>query len=722
MKNVLLGIIIWTIVVVLLLGAWLLVPTAFWQYLFFLRVPIILGIFLVLLPAIAEFFLPAMLKNLFVLRGTWQLAFIILGASVAAMSVVLVADTIVNNAPARFKVPKLSEIPDLWQYTLAIGLALPITIAATHLSQEELEEKRWGGLLTGILSSVIFFLSFDWIRDWFTNNLSFNSWVIKVIFFLTKHSRQGYIYPKTGLAIDHINALAFLIVLLAVYVFVFIFFKPRPVSNQREASALFYVTLIISISTLLLGNLTFYFDYFRVSVLFFWLVTAGLMYWLFQVDHFFDLQPDTITDKANNLELQDFKLVIDKRLQHQQQLGQEKTLVVVCASGGGIQAAGWTTQVLTGLQGELGTSFTQAIGLISSVSGGSVGTLYYLDRFSDRGYPEDSELDNIFNSSTQDSLDATGWGLTYPDWWRVISLPLFPSIFTPKERDRGIALETDWQGEMKGWEQETLSSPAQKSLATWRKQVLMGTIPIPVFNSTLVEDGRRLLISPMTFGEVFEEKRVDFNSLYGDYDIHAVTAARLSATFPYISPICRATDRGDGNKKITANYPSYHLADGGYFDNSGFVTAVEWLNKWLNPEKDLKIQRVLLLQINPFPRPTATTLIKKDDGLLMTTLGPLLTLFKVRDPILNARNLTEIQIFQEKIKTKNKIDIRYCQIFFPSLNDAPEFYSEEGTYQPPLSWKLTKKEKNAIKKGWQAIVRKPIIQDLKKLWQEEWDM
>jgi hypothetical protein len=54
--------------------------------------------------------------------------------------------------------------------------------------------------------------------------------------------------------------------------------------------------------------------------------------------------------------------------------------VVVAASGGGITASLWTARVLTALQGEVGTDFTRSIRLISSVSGGSVGTMYFLDR------------------------------------------------------------------------------------------------------------------------------------------------------------------------------------------------------------------------------------------------------------------------------------------------------------------------------------------------------
>ena len=727
MKN---NILMWIALVIVALGIWLLIPATFWQYLFFLRVPILMGLLLLFLPVIAKFLLPAMLKNLFVLRGIWQIAFTILGATIAGMAVTFALFIILDNAPARFGLPSLPTISSLWYYVLAIALALPTTIAIIDLSQEELEKRkwkgvgaRWWGLLVGILFSTLFLFAFKGIRHFLTTKEFSGRLLVQVMSFLAKHSTAGYIDRTGNLANAHINAFAFFLTLLIGYSLIFKIYQPRFVRTQGEAAALLYLILLVAIATLFLGSITFYFDYFRVSILLFWLIVTVLMYWWFRVEHFFQLKEDDLKNKNTNSQLKDFKTVIDKRLEKlkiyletdcQKTLTeeQERTLVVVCASGGGIQAAGWTTQVLTGLQADnlLGKSFTQAIGLISSVSGGSVGSMYYLDRFNDRGYPPDDESDNIFNSATADSLDAVGWGLAYPDLWRVIALPILPSVLTPQISDRGIALQTNWQGEM-------AQPDKPKTLANWRTQILDGDLPIPVFNATLVEDGFRLLITPMTFGQSDEKKYFDFNSLYADYDTDLVTAARLSATFPYVSPICRS-DRD--------LQPNYHVADGGYFDNSGFVTAVEWLNEWLVP---LNIKRVLIVQINPFPISNPITQTRENQGLFMATLGPLLTLFKVRDPILNARNLTEVELlsqqkWQEVNQTcqEHEIDIQYFPIFFPSQEEAPKFYNKQGEYQPPLSWKLTEKEKQAIQDGWDAIKGKEQIQNLKTLWRDTWNM
>lgn len=96
--------VIWFVLVLVLLATWFLSPDAVWKYLFFLRLPIFMGLFLLLLPKLAKDWLPAMLQNLFVLRNKWQLAVIIMGAIGAGTSVITVASIILHNAPARFAV------------------------------------------------------------------------------------------------------------------------------------------------------------------------------------------------------------------------------------------------------------------------------------------------------------------------------------------------------------------------------------------------------------------------------------------------------------------------------------------------------------------------------------------------------------------------------------------------------------------------------------------
>lgn len=750
---------VWLAGVLIALAIWLKIPNFVWQYLFYLRVPLLLGVGLVALPFLANGWLRAMLRNLFVLRGRWQLAFVIISALMTSTAIVLVASVILSNAPARFGVPLWITLSEPWQYGLAIGLALPVCVTATVLSKEKIDERRWLGVATGVAVSAALLFLLNFIQKWLDASTALKPLLLKAIALITKQETAGYIDPQTGeLATGHLLGIAFLILWLAVYGLVARLFRPHAQSERSEAAALLYVMLIITGATLLLGGMTFFFDVYRVLPVLLLLAGSAVSYAVFNVNHFYQLLP--LQNQHSESQLQDFVAVLEKRLQHQTG---DKTLVVVCASGGGIQAAGWTVAVLSGLQKLLGISFTQATGLISTASGGSVGTMYFLDRFNlGKHCPDETELESIFSSATRDSLDAVGWGLAYPDLLRLLGFP----FLIPKLCDRGKAVETDWQGELK--------QPKQlKSLGVWREQVLAGQIPIPVFNATLVEDGRRFLISPMTFvqstvkrsaaDQQIASKFVDFNSFYGDYDINIVTAARLSATFPYISPICR--------NDINLKGRNYHVADGGYFDNSGIFTAVEWLDNLLSAQMVAQqkspvkqpIKRIVILQINAFPASLPTTtqrvggltqVIRRVQtalgirdandpsrgGWSIALLGPLLTLFRVRDSTQTARNEAEIELLRERWEAQG-VTIKHCPIFFPSLEEIERlekqfnwktkfdwktqspFFNSQEKYDPPLSWKLTNAEKAAIKRAWKLIACDPhgAVQDLHRLW-AEWQM
>ncbi|MEH1803325.1 MAG: patatin-like phospholipase family protein [Nostoc sp.] len=707
---------IWLLPVLVVIATWLPRSDAVWKYLFFLRLPILMGLFLLLLPKLAKDWLPAMLKNLFVLRTRWQLAVVIVSAIGAGTSVISVAAIILDNAAARFGVPSTIEISEFWQYGIAIALSLYICIIAFDLSKEKLNnnERQWGAFVGAILSiGLLFFVSF--IRQWLSSNAFLKKILTNIVAFVSKHNTSGYINPQTGeLSAGHLTAIAYFLIGVVIYVTVGLLFNPKSETNRPEAPALLYVLLITSMVTLVYGGATFYFDYFRIPVLIIFIVFSALSYVAFDVNHFFPVNKfkDSEDKKRGDSDSTNFPEVLEKRLQHQKG---ERTLVIICASGGGIQAAGWTVEVLSGLQELLGESFTKAIGLISAVSGGSVGTMYYLDRFNKDGFLEESEQEkydktNSFYAATRDSLDAVGWGLVYLDLWRFIG---FPFLVNPKF-DRGTAVETDWQGEMK--EPKNI-----KTFGTWRKQIFDGEIPIPVFNATLVENGWRFLITPVTFSKAPEKKYTDFNTLYEAYDMNVVTAARLSATFPYVSPICRSS--------VNIPNQNYHVADGGYFDNSGFVTAAEWLdeqlNEWSKTENSLNVKRVLILQINPFPKSASTENVQGNGGWFMATIGPLLAMFKVRDPVLASRNAKEADLLAKK--WENKVDIQYFPIFFPSESEIPpefavsEFY-KDGRYRPPLSWKLTDREKQAIQDGWAAITTGKNIQKIKQLWHKTWSM
>lgn len=429
-------------------------------------------------------------------------------------------------------------------------------------------------------------------------------------------------------------------------------------------------------------------------------------YRYFNVDHFYEITP--LDDKGNEAEPADFANILNNRLASQQG---NKTMVVVCCCGGGIQAGVWAAQVLTGLQKEkqLGEDFSKAISLISSVSGGSVGSLFYLDQYNDQGYlplneqlpiEEDEVSQAVFEGAATDVLNAVGWGLAYPDLLRFFGLSWLP----PKMMDRGTVIEADWK--------MSLDKNKSTLFSDWRSKIKQGLLPIPLFNATLVESGKRFIISPVSFKHQNNRESEDFASAYAEMDVDAISAARLSATFPYVSPISRNTPQ--------PNCPDYHVADGGFFDNYGVFSSLEWIKNHVLPLKKsnkLDVKNILFIEIHAFAEADDNA-PKETSGWKTALAGPVSVLLNARGATQIARNNMEVDVVKGELAQEG-IDLEQVVVTFPKM-DSP--YQTGKAYEPPLSWKLSEQEKQVIKDGWKKIQQMPEdenpIEDIKRLWKK----
>ncbi len=157
-----------------------------------------------------------------------------------------------------------------------------------------------------------------------------------------------------------------------------------------------------------------------------------------------------------------------------------------------------------------------------------MGVMYFIDRYRDGNSPAEQDLCGIKEAAGASSLNATSWGFLYRDMWSAV-----PGL--PGEKDRGWALERAWARHM-------LEPDA--TLRGWGADAREGWRPVPVFNATVAENGQRFLLTPFTFGDRsagpsshwFGENLTD---LYPGWDLSVASAARLSATFAWISPIAR---------------------------------------------------------------------------------------------------------------------------------------------------------------------------------------
>jgi hypothetical protein len=266
-----------------------------------------------------------------------------------------------------------------------------------------------------------------------------------------------------------------------------------------------------------------------------------------------------------------------------------------------------------------------------------------------------------------------GWGLLYPDSART--LPAI-GILVPQTIDRGWALENAW---IAGWQHPP-------NINNWREDEAAGHRPAAIFNATAAENGERFLIASTdledivledTFGKLEDKATIQFSRTFAHYDVPVATAARLSATFPYVSAEAQAS-HGPAKARV-------HVGDGGYYDNSGVLSALEWLEE---ASPALNGHRVLLLLIDAEPgSPEAG----KRWSWQRQMISPLDTLLNVRSSSQVLRSNFELGIGLRQLQSgANALNVRAVRFLFSS--SAPT----------PLSWHLTNDQKAAIVKNWEA--------------------
>ena len=367
-----------------------------------------------------------------------------------------------------------------------------------------------------------------------------------------------------------------------------------------------------------------------------------------------------------------------------------KPMVVVATSGGGVRAAAWTACVLSQLEASLGTKFTDSLFAISSVSGGSLGSLYYLSSFdrdtfdSKDGTTRSADhLGLIADAAAGPSLSALAYAIVFVDT---------PALFLGRSgtHNRGSALDRLW-----GMRRSLLVehrrnidlmldeevSAADTTLREYAALVGEGRAPIPLFNSTIVERGEVMSFAPIRFGDVSAAGDTDsvhgFFDVFEDFDLKLTTATRLSATFPYVAPIARA-DLQDERGQM-------HFADGGYFDNFG-MTSLERLLEEALPEYEATgtDQRVVLITIRNSGQSEAME-ERRIPSIVYALAGPLLTVAQVRT------RQQDLMFKRAHVDLADKVS--EAGIVF----DRVDFHLDEDV---PLSWDLLPSEVGLIDKEW----------------------
>lgn len=554
---------------------------------------------------------------------------------VVALSVV--SNLVIWNGPVRFGLPD-----NPWAKEVSWGLAALYTASGILVlwrivrfvlmpTQLKVTAVAIGLAVASVLSMLSYAL---WGKP--------DRYLTAILFALERYIGPGYVTTSGEMAPAHASAAVTMSVFLLIYLlFAFRVFPLAPTLT----SLLNLITLL----TFLFAGMGFLLDYWRLP----FLIVLGLILfassWVTKADDFF---PSTAS--------RDPELIPPRRVL---EMSKTDTAIIVCAEGGGIQSAAWTGQVLASLDQETEGELSRQLRLLSSVSGGSLGSAYFLSQYANG---QVRNHDQILAASVSSSLDEAAFGLVYRDFIRV-----FLPWVVPKLNDRGTMMEMAWAN------QKAAEPIRGKLIADWRAEVAAGLRPANIFNAMIAETGQRFLMSTVDMGS--NRGRRELSELYSRFDLHPMTAARLSATFPFVSP----TPRIDADVA-----ERFHFVDGGYYDNFGVATAVDFL---LDATTDgSPVERILWIDIvgltlgtadNPDPARAPA------HGWAYQAIAPLQALVQMRTTSQVSRDQVDVAMLQEILGHRGVKEFHRVKFFFPT-DDAP------------LSWHLTKEEIKAVRDAW----------------------
>lgn len=415
--------------------------------------------------------------------------------------------------------------------------------------------------------------------------------------------------------------------------------------TQIERFPIFATVLILVIAvSWMLGGLAFFFDRYRVPVLTLMLVSlvvprmfhldrtlyidsSGVHAGNGQEEHYVSI---TAAKNETGAELLDPATILQQRIQS---AGDDKPLIIVTATGGGLHASAWTAAVLAQLEQAFGPDFHKHLLLASTVSGGSVGLMSYLRELHDGTLDSRTRLaaQRMQSVAQCSSLEGVGWGLVYYDLPKAF-LPIVPWFISPSSgdgdldtngpgrtplgKDRTWSLRKSFLRNLDDrycrhvWQSDTNTgarwnsrqdehrvqarSVDQTGSGLTLRDFPAGTGPAFTMNTTVIESGERFLSAnykipecrlegdsrpdyrARSFLETFKKRIIDQKDA-GYADLPIASAAQLSATFPYVSSAARAPMVVDNAVN------SVHFADGGYYDNDGTASAIEFLRYALGP-------------------------------------------------------------------------------------------------------------------------------------------
>jgi hypothetical protein len=370
-------------------------------------------------------------------------------------------------------------------------------------------------------------------------------------------------------------------------------------------------------------------------------------------------------------------------------------MVFLCVSGGGKRAALWALNSLQVADSLTAGKLTEHSTLITGASGGLIGAGYFREL-----KLREKKGEDVFpyaglhrDKISTDNLNPLIFSLLANDLF--VGFSKFEYAGNQYVRDRSYTFEDQLN--------EITERLMDKPILDYYEPEFNAAIPMMILTPTVVNDGRKLFIAsrPVSFMNLENASFTDYNGYklggldfqryfekQGAQHLRFLSALRMSATFPYITP----------NTTLPTE-PPVQIMDAGISDNFGLSDATRFLfafKDWIAENTS----GVVFVSIRDSPK-LGTIAENKGQTLVDAITSPISSVYN------NFENFQDINSdlligqathwFNGKI---DRVDIQYqAESYLEMLNEMDSI--RQNNARASLSWRLTTREKygviNAIK-------------------------
>ncbi|MBL7856679.1 MAG: patatin-like phospholipase family protein [Cyclobacteriaceae bacterium] len=369
---------------------------------------------------------------------------------------------------------------------------------------------------------------------------------------------------------------------------------------------------------------------------------------------------------------------------------QKPKMIFLCVSGGGKRAALWTLTALQTADSLSHGKLMESSILITGASGGLIGASYFRElKLQEKLGVNMNPYSEVHRQSiSTDNLNPLIFSLLANDLF--VGFTKFEYAGNYYFRDRGFTFEDQLN--------QITERLMDKPISAYDSSEMEGIIPMVILTPTIVNDGRKLYIAarPVSFMNYeavamngygsMKFSGVDFQRMFADHgaaNLRFLSALRMSATFPYITP-----------NTTLPTHPPIKIMDAGISDNFGLSDAVRFtyaFKGWIEENTS----GVIFVSIRDSPKLGSIT-PQAGQTIVDDLTQPISSVYNNFE---NFQDITsDLLIGQAKSWLTipiDRIDIQYqAESYSPVLQKMDSI--RQNSARASLSWRLTNREKQGI--------------------------